>query len=67
MSALVCYAQIDLSWNEIGAEGAKPLADALRVTGSMTRLNMSWNSLGEEGKATLRKAIEGRPGFELEL
>jgi hypothetical protein len=34
----------------------------------MTRLDVRYNSLmGEEGKAALRKAIEGRSGFELEL
>ena len=32
VSALVWCIQIDLSYNRIDAEGAKPLADALRVT-----------------------------------
>ena len=46
------------------AEGITALADALRVSASMTRLNVTWNSLGEEGEAALlRKAIEGRSGF----
>ena len=67
VSALVCCTQIDLRRNRIGAEGAKPLADALHFTASMTRLNVEYNMLGEEGKAVLRKAIEGRSGFELVL
>ena len=35
---------------------------------SMTRLDDKFNGwLGDEGKAVLRKAIEGRSGFELVL
>ena len=67
VSALVCFIQIDLSSNRIGAEGAKPLADALRFTASKTRLDVRYNGLGEEGEAALRKASEGRSGFELLL
>ena len=48
-------------------EGIIALADALKVTTSMTHLDVRANSLGEEGKAVLRKAIEGRSGFELKL
>ena len=50
-----------------GPAGAKHVADMLRVTGSMTRLDVSKNRLGDEGEAVLRKAIEGRSGFELLL
>ena len=53
VSALVCCTQIDLSFNDIGAEGAKPLADALRVTASLTKILVSWNSLGDEGTIIL--------------
>ena len=48
-------------------EGIIALADALKVTPSMTLLDVRLNSLGEEGKAALRKALEGRSGFELLL
>ena len=37
------------------------------VSASMTHLDVRVNSMGEEGKAVLRKAIEGRSGFELKL
>ena len=45
------------------------MADALRVSPSLTRLDVSWNSLEffEEGEAVLRDAVEGRSGFELQL
>ena len=73
---------MDLSSNSIGGyyengrgygkviatpEGPKAIADALRVCASMTHLDVRANVLGEEGKAVLRKAIEGRSGFELKL
>ena len=71
--------QLDLSSNQLcgldrygrgtyTAEGITAIADALKVTASMTRLDVRYNSrLGEEGKAALRKAIGGRSGFELLL
>ena len=52
--------------NYIGPKGAKALAPAL-VRASLTKLDAQYNGLGEEGKAVLRKAVEGRAGFELEL
>ena len=52
--------------NRIGPEGAKALAPALAANASLTKLNVRYNSsMGEEGKAALRKAVEGRSGFEL--
>jgi hypothetical protein len=70
--------QLDLSHNELcglnyrgegtyTAEGITAIANALKVTSSMTHLDVRVNSLGEEGKTVLRKAIEGRSGFELKL
>ena len=52
--------------NNIEPEGAKALAPAL-VRASLTKLDARGNSLGEEGRAALRKAVEGRSGFELKL
>ena len=49
------------------AEGINAIADALRVSSSLTRLDVRYNSLGEEGTAVLRTAVEGRSGFELKL
>ena len=54
--------------NGIGPDGAKAIAALCVATASMTRLDVRYNSsLGEEGKAVLRKAAEGRSGFELQL
>ena len=66
--ALTCLAQLNLNDNRIRSEGAKALAASLAANGSMTRLvtlDVQYNRLGEEGSAALRKAIEGRSGFEL--
>ena len=47
--------------------GVHAIAKALADSASLTRLDVKSNSLGEEGRAVLRKAAEGRSGFELEL
>ena len=58
--------QLDLSGNQLGPGGAKVLAPAL-VRSSLTKLDATLNNLGDEGEAALRKAVEGRAGFELML
>ena len=47
---LLCCTQLNLSDNNIGVEGAKPLADALRVCPSVTSLNLSKNNLTNYGR-----------------
>ena len=70
--------QLNLSYNQLcglnpygsgtyTAEGITVLADALKVTGSVTKLNLCDNNLGAEDEAVLHKAVEGRSGFKLEL
>jgi Ran GTPase-activating protein (RanGAP) involved in mRNA processing and transport len=59
--------ELDLAGNRIGPEGAKAVAAMAAVVASMTRLDVRGNYLGEGGKAALRKALEGRSGFELLL
>ena len=60
-------AQLNLSGNYLDQEVAAVLAPAIAVCASLTRLDAGVNDLGEEGKAMLRKAVEGRSGFELQL
>ena len=64
---LVFRAQINLSENFIGLEGAKAVGEALKDHGSMTRADVSFSKLDDESKSVLRNAIEGRSGFELTL
>ena len=49
------------------AAGAKNLADMLTVNGGLTSLNVDINGLGDEGKSAIRKAVEGREGFDLKM
>ena len=39
----------------------------VQLLASLTKLRAEYNGLGGEGKAVLRKAVEGRSGFELKL
>ena len=57
--------QLDLSNNDIGFEGAKALAEAFAVCASLKIADFRYNRLGGEGEDVLRKAVEGRSGFEL--
>ena len=41
--------QLDLSRNGLGSEGAKSLAEALKVNASLTSINLKQNKLGDEG------------------
>ena len=54
-----------LGGNRVGSEGAKALADALRVNAVLTELDVEYNSLSDKGKKALRDAAKGREGFEL--
>ena len=53
--------QLDLSWNKIDAEGAKPLADALCVNASLTECNLRDNKLTEEGWCAIFDALRDNP------
>ena len=60
--------KLDLNRNCIGDEGAKALAEALRVNHMVTELDLRENeNIGAAGKEALREAVKGRAGFELKL
>ena len=56
-----------LNANEIGDDGAKAIAEALKVNAVLTKLNLKFNDMGDAGNKALRDAVRGRSGFELEL
>ena len=57
---LPCCTQLNLSRNQIGAEGAKPLADALRVCpSSLTSLNLASNNIGGETGYVKATEVQG--------
>ena len=68
--------QLDLSGNQLcginafgrgtyTAEGITAIAEALKVTGSLTKLDLEYNGLDESAKAALRAAA--RPALKLDL
>jgi len=60
--------KLSLGHSEIGGEGVKAIAEAVRVSGSMAYLELKWNfRMGDAAKQSLRDAVRGRQGFELEL
>ena len=65
--SLVCPCrQLNLGYNNIGLKGAEALAPAL-VTSRLMSLDMRYNSLGGKGQTMIRKAVEGREGFNLKM
>ena len=60
--------ELNLGWNSIGREGAKAIAEALKVNPVLTKLNLQYNStMGDAGKQAVREAVKDRSGFVLEL
>ena len=60
-------AKWDLSHEKLGPKIAKPLAEYLSVTASLTALDVRINRLGNEGEALLQQAVQGRSGFDLKM
>jgi hypothetical protein len=49
---------LDLEDNNIGAEGAKAIAEALKVNMILTTLGLSANSIGDEGAKAIAEALK---------
>ena len=57
---------VGLASCDLGADGAKAVADYVSVSGSLTMLDVRLNrGMGADGKAALQKAVEGRSDFDL--
>ena len=55
---------LDLGGNRlIGDDGAKAIAEALKVNPVLTKLDLMYNNLGEAGKQAVRDAVKDRSGF----
>ena len=59
--------ELELRYRGLGPRDAKLLAAEILFMDSLTKMLVSGNRLGEEGRAVLRKAVEGRSGFDLQL
>ena len=49
---------LDLGRNAIGDEGAKTIAEALKVNTFLTTLNLGHNAIGDEGAKTIAEALK---------
>ena len=56
-----------LGENSIGEDGAKAIAEALKVNPVLTKLDLKVNGMGYAGEIAVRDAVEDRSGFVLEL
>ena len=59
--------ELHLYANSIGADGAKAIAEALKVNAVLTKLHLEYNNLGVAGEKAVREAVKDRSGFELML
>ena len=57
--------QVDLSNNDIGSEGAKPLAEAIAVSASLTSVSLRGNSLGDAGVEVVCNAVQSNEHSKL--
>ena len=65
MQGSAVLTSLNLFDNDVGPEGAKGLADALRVNAMLTKLNVRHSGLRNEDKKALQNAAKGRKGFNL--
>ena len=59
--------ELNLHYNSIGDDGAKAIAEALKVNPVLTKLYLQVNNLGDAGKKAVQEAVKGRIGFQLYL
>ena len=58
---------LNLYGNNIGDDGAKAIAEALKVNPVLTTLWLGSNNMGDAGKQAVRDAVKDQSGFELDL
>ena len=58
---------LNLGYNSIGDDGAKAIAEALKVNPVLTKLDLRYNNMGDAGKQAVRDAVKDQSGFVLEL
>ena len=56
--SVVVMTTLSLIWNEIGDEGAKAIAEALKVNTVLTRLRLGENKIGDEGAKAIAEALK---------
>ena len=57
--------QLNISDDDIGDEGARCLADALKTNTSLQKLNISWTHIGDEGAQWLADTLKTNTTLQL--
>ena len=52
---------LNLIDNNIGAEGAKAIAEALKVNPVLNNLDLGYNSIGDDGAKAIAEALKVNP------
>ena len=52
-----------MSHNNIGDDGAKAIAESLKVNPVLTKLYLQYNNMGETGKKAMHDTVKDRSGF----
>ena len=58
---------INLNNHDIGSEGAKVLAPAIRDSHSLTAADLRFNQLHDDAEQLVRESVKDRVGFDLKL
>ena len=53
--------ELNLGWNSIGREGAKAIAEALKVNPVLNNLDLGYNSIGVDGAKAIAEALKVNP------
>ena len=59
--------ELDLRSNSIGDDGAKAIAEALKVNTVLTTLNLDRNSIGDDGAKAIAEAFKVNPNTVLTI
>ncbi|CAE7258667.1 NLRC3 [Symbiodinium sp. CCMP2592] len=57
LASVDCTIKINLARNDIGDDGAKVLAEALKINRSVTEISLTRNNIGDDGAQALAGAI----------
>ena len=59
--------ELNLYYNSIGDDGAKAIAEALKVNPVLTKLDIRANNMRDAGEKAVRDAVKDRSGFVLQF
>ena len=68
-AGITALRSLNLSFNQLGAEGAKAIAGAIAsgTSAALKKIDLQFNALRNEDKQLVRDTVAGKEGFELQL